>query len=175
MHIPTPVYTSVIEKLGFSSTVTVKGTQYQSKKIHGSKKSAEDDAAAAALEVLEGSYDGITSNFEGLRLERPEPQTPGAPFGAVKAVVRTTPSSNNVTLELDADLKEKIELLDNLCKAKALPAPEYTIVEHSGECRASITIGDHKEFVQAPHVYGSYQEAKLSVIELAIASLREGK
>ena len=109
-HIPTPVYTSVTEKQGFSSTVTVGGNEYRSKKVHGKKKAAEDDAAAVAFEALtersQRPLDNTTSKLERLSLEtesaEPQHSAPPAPeasFGAVKIATRT-PSPNDVSKSL---------------------------------------------------------------------------
>lgn len=101
--IPTPVYASIAERLGFSSTVTVGGKEYRSTEIRKTKKAAENDAAGVAFKeltcVVERPVDSATAKLERLSLkgpeasaieaERPEPQEAAqAPFGAVRI---TTP------------------------------------------------------------------------------------
>ena len=118
-RIPTPVYASVTEGCGFSSTVTVGGKEYRSTQVRSTKKAAENDAAGVALGeltcVVERSIDSETVKLERMCLaqvpfgtgavpfgerpevsavggERPEPQgTAQVPLGAVRTTTQIMP------------------------------------------------------------------------------------
>ncbi|KAL5467509.1 hypothetical protein EMCRGX_G031750 [Ephydatia muelleri] len=118
-RIPTPVYASVTEGCGFSSTVTVGGKEYRSTQVRSTKKAAENDAAGVALGeltcVVERSVDSETVKLERMCLaqvpfgtgavpfgerpevsavggERPEPQgTAQVPLGAMRTTTQIMP------------------------------------------------------------------------------------
>ncbi len=192
-----PCYTTERTQDGFVSSVTVGGRHHRSNMAHYTKKSAEDDAASAALEAILLDHPDCSSVSEMIewadkhRGTRPYHGSPQVPIVQRISTTTTTgrstmPSQQNPlpnggsgtspraatgsTPELAVRKSNDQAMLEEFCSTRGIGEPEYHVCRKKPNLyTATVTIGD--EVYTTEQEYEDFGTAKDCCTSLAIAAL----